>query len=257
MSFWNENRTHRAAPAVIGHRGAPDLATENTARSVELAMSVGADIVETDVRLTADGHIVCFHDANFQRLCGRNERVDSVSLSDARAIFPELLEFDDFLELTRDWPVIVDTKFCGRVQIDRFVEAVENHAAFDRSLFSSYSPEIATMIRERSKHANIGTFFLGRAVDLEATHSVGAKWVRVMPEDYAPSILGEIHAAGLSTIAIASPLAKVCTSTDRPALEQLASLGIDAIITSRPEFAVELFGDVVPGRSAVAGERDI
>ncbi|MGW3954580.1 glycerophosphodiester phosphodiesterase [Streptomyces sp. NPDC004752] len=241
MSFWLETRMHRAAPAVIGHRGAPELAIENSARSFELALSAGADILETDVQLTVDGHIVCFHDDDFRRLCGKSERMDAVSLSDAREIFPSILEFNDFLALTGTSPIIVDVKFAGRREIDRFVEAVENHGALERSLFSAYTPSIAALIRDRSPEAGIGTFFPGGADAMATARAVGARWIRVLPRDYEPGVLDNLRAAGFSTIAVAAPLSSFGTPTDRPALEQLAALGIDAIITDKPELAAEVF----------------
>jgi glycerophosphoryl diester phosphodiesterase len=50
-------RTH-----IIGHRGSPRRAPENTLCSVQLAMSEGADGVEVDICVTRDGHIVLWHD---------------------------------------------------------------------------------------------------------------------------------------------------------------------------------------------------
>ncbi|WP_409362393.1 glycerophosphodiester phosphodiesterase [Bradyrhizobium sp. CIR48] len=46
-------------PLVIGHRGLPEVALENTRCSFELAIQVGSDTVETAVHLASDGHVVC------------------------------------------------------------------------------------------------------------------------------------------------------------------------------------------------------
>jgi glycerophosphoryl diester phosphodiesterase len=46
----------------IAHRGAPGRAAENSLRGFLLAMTLGADMVETDVRVTADGALVLAHD---------------------------------------------------------------------------------------------------------------------------------------------------------------------------------------------------
>ena len=54
---------------IIGHRGRPAAETpENTAAAVQAALDDGADGVELDVRLTADGVAVCCHDADLQRV---------------------------------------------------------------------------------------------------------------------------------------------------------------------------------------------
>lgn len=49
-------------PLVYGHRGASAQAPENTIEAYELAGAMGADGVEIDVRLSADGHLVLNHD---------------------------------------------------------------------------------------------------------------------------------------------------------------------------------------------------
>ena len=53
--------------AVIGHRGASGHAPEHTLASYDLAISLGADYIEQDVALTADGVLVCLHDATLDR----------------------------------------------------------------------------------------------------------------------------------------------------------------------------------------------
>src|SRR5436309_2419967 len=46
----------------IAHRGTPGRAPENSLRGFMLAMTLGADMVETDLRVTADGALVLAHD---------------------------------------------------------------------------------------------------------------------------------------------------------------------------------------------------
>ncbi len=54
-------------PLVIAHRGASALRAEHTLAAYELAIEQGADGLECDVRLTADGHLVCVHDRRIDR----------------------------------------------------------------------------------------------------------------------------------------------------------------------------------------------
>lgn len=55
------------APLVIAHRGAADEVPENTLPAFEMAIQRGADGIEFDVRLTADGVPVVIHDARLER----------------------------------------------------------------------------------------------------------------------------------------------------------------------------------------------
>lgn len=54
-------------PRIIGHRGACGDAPENTLASFREAAAQGAEWVEFDVKLTADGHLVLFHDQTLNR----------------------------------------------------------------------------------------------------------------------------------------------------------------------------------------------
>lgn len=55
------------APLVIAHRGASGYLPEHTLAAYELAIRMGADIVEPDVQSTADGVLVVMHDASLAR----------------------------------------------------------------------------------------------------------------------------------------------------------------------------------------------
>jgi glycerophosphoryl diester phosphodiesterase len=54
-------------PQVVAHRGASAVRAEHTLGAYVTALDEGADALECDVRLTADGHLVCVHDRNLRR----------------------------------------------------------------------------------------------------------------------------------------------------------------------------------------------
>ena len=56
-----------ARTEVIAHRGASENEPEHTLAAYRRAIDVGADVLECDVRLTADGHLVCVHDRKVNR----------------------------------------------------------------------------------------------------------------------------------------------------------------------------------------------
>src|SRR5476649_2437137 len=58
MNFFDGSQTR-----VVGHRGSPTKALENTFESFDRAEADGADAFELDVRLTLDGEAVVHHDA--------------------------------------------------------------------------------------------------------------------------------------------------------------------------------------------------
>lgn len=64
---------------IVAHRGASHAAPENTLEAFELAIGEGAEGVEMDVRIAADGVPVVFHDATLKRIAGSDERVSSLT----------------------------------------------------------------------------------------------------------------------------------------------------------------------------------
>ncbi|MEE8214724.1 MAG: glycerophosphodiester phosphodiesterase family protein [Alphaproteobacteria bacterium] len=71
---------------VIGHRGAAGHAPENTLASLEKAAGLGVRWVEFDTKLTADGHVVLFHDDTLERTTGGRGTVAETTLADLRAL---------------------------------------------------------------------------------------------------------------------------------------------------------------------------
>ena len=76
---------------VIGHRGAPKDAPENSLAAFRAARSQGADAVEFDVRLTRDNVPVVFHDVTLSRWFRVKNTVRSVYFKNLSAYKPKLI----------------------------------------------------------------------------------------------------------------------------------------------------------------------
>lgn len=71
---------------VAGHRIATTFAPENGLSALRAAILLGVDIVETDIRLSADGHVVLMHDGEVDRTTDGTGEVDALTLEQLRAI---------------------------------------------------------------------------------------------------------------------------------------------------------------------------
>ncbi len=69
-------------PQVVAHRGASHDIAEHTLGAYLGALDAGAGGLECDVRLTADGHLVCVHDRNLRRTSGKPGLVSTMDLAD-------------------------------------------------------------------------------------------------------------------------------------------------------------------------------
>lgn len=87
-------------PQVVAHRGASAEKAEHTLGAYVAALDEGAEALECDVRLTADGHLVCVHDRDLRRTAQQKRLVSSMELSE--------LEQLDFASWKHPWADLDD-----------------------------------------------------------------------------------------------------------------------------------------------------
>jgi glycerophosphoryl diester phosphodiesterase len=85
---------------VVAHRGASADIAEHTLCAYLEALAVGADALECDVRLSADGHLVCVHDRDLRRTAGAPGKVSTMELSDLAEL--------DFASWKKPWSDLDD-----------------------------------------------------------------------------------------------------------------------------------------------------
>lgn len=79
MKIFDLTGPSHPVPLIIAHRGASAVAPENTLAAFRRAMEFGADGIEFDVRLAADGIPVVIHDPSLRRTAGRRGKVAAYS----------------------------------------------------------------------------------------------------------------------------------------------------------------------------------
>src|SRR5262245_19734930 len=77
----------RGGPLRIGgHRGAPDVAPENTLVGFQAAQDAGCEYIETDVRRSSDGQLVVLHDPRVERTTDGHGRASQLTLAQLVAL---------------------------------------------------------------------------------------------------------------------------------------------------------------------------
>lgn len=165
-------------PLVIAHRGFSAKAPENTLAAFAAALDANADMVELDVTLSRDGHVVVIHDDTLDRSTSGSGPVEAHDLEALRSLDAGSWFHADFAgeripllsevyDLCRDRIVInVELKgIQGQDRRCRFVEAVTDLTSsgnmLDTVLFSSFDHKLLHELRKKLPKAFIGVLAHG------------------------------------------------------------------------------------------------
>jgi len=162
---------------IIAHRGANAYAPENTLPAFEKALAMGADGVETDVLLTADGVVVLSHDDTIDRCSDGTGRVDAMTLAQLReydfgawfnAVFAgtKIPTLGEFLDAVQDAGLIlIELKSNDRDIAAQTVQAVKEHGLMGRVIFQSFNMEAIQACKAADESAYIALLYSGGDYD--------------------------------------------------------------------------------------------
>lgn len=138
------------ARPVIAHRGDRAHAPENTLRAFSLGIAAGADALELDVHLSADGHVVVCHDATVNRTTNGTGAIEAMPYATLRELdagerqhLPLLTEV---LEMFPRTPLIIDFK--AAAVAEPALELLTRTASRDRVIVGSFG-DAPTMLARR------------------------------------------------------------------------------------------------------------
>lgn len=174
---------------VIGHRGAPTLALENTMSSFRAARDQGADGVEFDVVLTADGKNIVLHDDTLDRTTNCTGPVTEKNLDQLASCTLDngepIRTLDEVLvELGPMFSILfVEVKTVGgrfEEQADEAVRAVLESGYASKIVISSYQAEINTQLAKRQADGINAGWDDPTHDSLSLAKNAGSRWV-LMP----------------------------------------------------------------------------
>jgi glycerophosphoryl diester phosphodiesterase len=232
-------------PLVLGHRGAPRDAVENTLAAFAAAREQGADGVELDVHRSSDGGLVVHHDAVAD---GVGLLADH-DLAAIRAARPEIPTLDEVFDACAGMLVNVEIKNSPHDAdfdpSDRGAEAVveliraRDHA--DTVLVSSFHLPTIDRVHELDPAVATGYLVVVDPLPVPALEIAHARGHRAVHPYLAA--MGEAFAADAVARAAELELALHVWTVNEPAeVVRLAELGVDAIITDTPRIARRALG---------------
>lgn len=224
-------------PIAFAHRGyAPDGA-ENSMSAFERAIALGYRYLETDVRVTADGVALAFHDARLNRMTDGSGRIDRLRWTDVRRArilgrepIPLLSEVLSAFPQAR---VNIDVK--AATSIRPTIDAIRRAGALDRVCVGAFSSRrIATVRRELGPQLCTSAGPRG-VITLRIARRLRGQGIRCVQ---APALIGrrafitaryvqDAHEAGLQVHAY--------TVNDPAEMRRLLDLGVDGIMSDKAE----------------------
>jgi glycerophosphoryl diester phosphodiesterase len=128
-------------PVAMAHRGGAIEHLENTLPAFQACLDLGYRYLETDVRVTADGVLIVFHDATLERITDRTGRVDALTWAEVSAARiggrEPILRLEDFLGAWPDVRFNLDIKAAG--VLAPLVRTVRRLKIADRICLGSFS----------------------------------------------------------------------------------------------------------------------
>ncbi|WP_336645471.1 glycerophosphodiester phosphodiesterase family protein [Microbacterium sp. USHLN186] len=241
-------------PRVLAHRGwlpateEPSV-WENTAASFAAAHAAGAEYIETDCRLTADGEVVLFHDETMQRLTGDPRPISEVRHRELERIFADhggLLSVAAALDAFPETRFNIDVKTAEaaaplgalvaahteRVLVTSFSDrdrraALQATAAAGATMPPATSGGRSVIARLRAATA-VGLSPAGALRDVDAVQiPVSHRGIRL----FTPALVRAAHRLDVEV--------HVWTVNDPAEMRRLVEAGADGIVTDRTELALD------------------
>jgi glycerophosphoryl diester phosphodiesterase len=249
-----------ARPRVIAHRGFSGVAPENSLAAIRKAIDLGADMVEIDVLLSRDGHVVVIHDETVDRTTDGRGKVASLDLEELRRLdagswfskafagekIPTLAEVLDLVRGRILLNVEIKTEAVtpeaeGGIS-DKVLRLIAEREMGEQVILSSFDPEALRQARRLDSAIRTASLYdkdLHRGMGpVEVMAAVGSNGFNLSARQLSDEVLRACHGQR-------RPVA-VYTVDDKKKMERLIAAGVDAIFTNRPDRMLELLGKAEP-----------
>ncbi|WP_019587039.1 glycerophosphodiester phosphodiesterase [Deinococcus apachensis] len=242
----------------IAHQGGEGLAPSNTMLAYRGAAKLGVDMLEMDMHATRDGVLVLSHDETLDRLTDTKGRIADLTLAEVLAAdagyaftpdggvtFPfrgrgvRVAQLSEVLAAFPTMPMTIEIKqaspsiaapFCKTLRDARMTGRVIVASFSDAALngFREACPEVVTSMTEKELRPLVLLSKVGLARLAPLPGQVAQVPVRSGSiEIVTPSFVRAMHARGVAV--------QVWTIDDPAEMRRLIGMGVDGIITNRPD----------------------
>lgn len=222
---------------VTGHRGAADLAPENTLAGFRKALSLGCHSVELDVQLTRDDNLAVIHNETIDHTTDGHGPVESLTMAELKRFdagggerIPELGEVLELFEPT-DMSIQIELKGSGTAAPT--VELVRKWGMESRVTFTSFFHRRVLEAGRLLPEATTGILIDCSPIEpLRMMEAAGADNLHVNHFRIESELVEVVHSAGKRIVAWG-----LVVEVD--VIDRMIDLGVDVIGSDRPDLVLE------------------
>jgi glycerophosphoryl diester phosphodiesterase len=214
----------------VGHRGARAYEPENTLRSFKIALELGVDAVELDVRKTKDNEIVVIHDPDIKRTTSGSGLVSDLSLQQIKSFSTEKNEKIPTLEEALDFiacrvKVFVELKEAG---IEDQVLKIIRKKKFEKdAILTSFLEDALKRVREIDPEIETGLIYAKHKNPLKSALELKAQWLLAFYKFTHTANVQKAHEKGLKVL--------VWTVNTPEEIAEMKQKGVDGIASDKPD----------------------
>jgi glycerophosphoryl diester phosphodiesterase len=216
---------------IVAHAGGAAYEPENTIRAIRRAIELRADMSEVDVHSTRDGHLVVIHDAEVDRTTNGKGIVREMSIQEIRKLDAgkgeKIPTLQEVLRVAKNTiGVMIEVKAIG---IEKpLLELIRSEGMSNQVIVTSFMSDVVRKIRELESKMSTGQIFSWKIPNI-AKKAVELKTSIMVPafELVTKEMVRELHEISIPVYA--------WTVDDRRVGESLVEIGVDGIITNKPD----------------------
>ncbi len=250
-------------PLVIAHQGGDGVWPGDTMAAFERAAALGVDMLEMDLHVTSDGHLVLMHDETVDRTTDGTGRIEDMTLAQFKSLdagydwtadngqtYPYRGQgitgatVEELFQAFPEMPMNIEIKLVENQPVARlFCDMIRQYSMQDKILVASFHQTAMDEFRATCPEVSTSTtqdevinFFARQFLGLGGTYSPIGKAVQV-PEYQgslkvlSPRFIAAAHDRGLDV--------HVWTVNEAADMQRMIDLGVDGIITDNPDRLLE------------------
>jgi glycerophosphoryl diester phosphodiesterase len=247
-------------PKVIAHAGGEGLGPENTLLAMRRSMAAGADILDVDVWMSADGIVVARHDRELSTTTDGSGNIDEYTFAelqqlDAAARWTgeaideavRIPSLDEILTEFTDVTVSIEIKQTLPSMAVQLCDVLVRTDSVERVYLSANDDDAVYAAQAECPDATLITTTYRDLDERRAAQAAGEPWCSVSPIGQPPWAEGRFSRERVAESHARGAAIYTWTIDDPDELRRLAEAGVDGVYTRRPDIARQVFDEFARG----------